>query len=299
MALRLRRLLAEKHFDVVHAHDAHALTAAWLASAHRRTRVVASRRLAYPLHTNPLAQARYRSVSRLLAVSRFVAENALVSGLPAHMVEVVYDGVEVPLLPSAEARQKARHHWSIGENDSLLACVGYLLPEKGQETLLGALPALLSEFPRCRLLLAGDGPCRKRLESLARKLGVERAVHFAGFLEDLASVYTALDIFLFPSLAEPLGTSLLSAMARAVPVVASEGGAVREVVEHGRTGLLVPAGDAAATARAVLRLLREPALATRLGAAARVAVKERFTADRMVEHTLRVHHEVSSSGERP
>lgn len=292
-AFRLRRLLTRKEFDLLHAHDAHSLTAAWLAGAHRRTAVVASRRVAYALRPNPWAQARYRSASRLLAISRFAAQSALASGLPPQEVEVVYDGVELPPLPSPELRQHARRRWGAQQNHQLLGCVGTLLPDKGQEFLVRALPALRAEFPFCRLLLAGDGPCRARLERLALVLGVESAVQLAGFVEDIEQVYVALDIFVSPALLEGLSSSLLAAMAYGLPVVAVGQEAAPEVIEDKRTGLLIPDRDPATIASAVACLLREEGLAHCLGAAARSRIKEQFTADHMVEETLRIYRELS------
>lgn len=285
----LRRLLAPERYDIVHAHDAHALTAAWWASAHRRAALVASRRVAYPLNS----PRRYRAARRVLAVSKFVAESVVASGLPRDNVTVVYDGIEVPPAPTPEARRQARQSFNVDEKTQLLGCVGYLLPEKGQEHLIRALPALRPQFPNVRLLLAGSGPCEAELEALARSLGVEAAVYFWGFVEEVERVYRALDLFVFPSLAEPLGSALLAAMAHGLPVVAVAGGAVPEVVEDKRTGLLAPAAEADWLASAAAKLLRDPARAAALGAAARGVVLERFTADRMVDDTLKVYREAT------
>lgn len=282
----LRELLAREPFDVVHAQDPHALTAAWLAGAHRRAVLVASRRVAYPLSRSRLGLARYRASRSILAVSRFVADSVVDSGVDARRVDVVRDGVELPPDFTAAARREARARWGASEEDLLLGCVGYLLPEKGQEALLRSLPAIREQFPSCRLLLAGDGPCRRRLERLAGENGLQAAVIFAGFIEDVESVYRALDIFLFPSLAEPLGSSLLAAMAHSLPVVAVERGGVPEIVEHGRNGLLVPSPRGEVFAAAALRLLRNREEAARLGAAARETIVQRFTAERLVEGTL-------------
>ena len=101
------------------------------------------------------------------------------------------------------------------------------MPEKGQEFAVRAMAEVRAKFPPARLLLAGDGPCRGQLEKLARELGVADAVIFAGFVEDIAQVYRALDVFVFPSLAEPLGTSLLAAMGWGLPVVAVASGKFR------------------------------------------------------------------------
>ncbi len=289
-ALILRRLLSQRRYDIVHTHEAHALTSACLAGAHRRAALVASRRVAYSLNS----PGRYRAARRVVAVSRFVAETVVASGLPRDNVCVIHDGVELPPLPSPEERREARRSFGIEDSAPLLGCVGYLLPEKGHEHLVRALPALCAQFARLRLLVAGSGPCEAELESLARSLRVESAVYFWGFVADVERVYRALDVFVFPSLAEPLGTSLLAAMAHGLPVVAAAGGAVPEIIEDKRTGLLVPPANADWLASAVADLLRDPARGAALGAAARETVLERFTADRMVENTLRLYEELTA-----
>jgi glycosyltransferase involved in cell wall biosynthesis len=123
-------------------------------------------------------------------------------------------------------------------------------------------------------------------------LGVARAVEFAGFVEDVAAVYRNLDVFVFPSRAEPLGSALLSAMAHGLPSVSLARGAVREVIEDGRNGLLAGGPEPGAFADAILRVLDDPALAARLGAAARRTVEQRFSADAMIQSTLQVYHRV-------
>jgi len=298
-ALRLRGLLAGQRFPVLHAHDAHSLTAAWLAGAYRRSSVVASRRVVYPLQTNRWARARYLSARRVLAVSDFVARSAVASGLPPDLVAVVHDGVELPPLPTPEARRRARQHWGVGDSDLLLGCVGALEPDKGQQSLLRALPAVRTEFPSCRLLLAGDGPDRPPLQTMARNLGVEQAVQFAGFVEDIDSLYLALDLYLFPALLEGLSTSLLAAMAQGLPVVAMAGEAASEVIEHGRTGLLLSDREPQTLAAAARQLLSDSQSARRLGAAARETICQRFTADHMVERTLRLYQELSPAEAQP
>ncbi len=291
-ALTLKRLADQARFDVVHLHDAHGLTPAWLAGMHRRTALVASRRVIYPIPQNPLALARYQSVDRVIAVSRFVREKMLASGLKSDHVEVVYDGVELPPLAGNEARLRARQRWNVpGASDvPLLGYVGYFLPEKGQELLIRALPVVARRYPNCVLLLVGDGPCRSRLEQLASHLGVGSAVRFVGVVEDIEQVYQALDIFLFPSLAEGLGSSLLGAMSYRLPAVAVARCAIPEVIEDGRNGLLVATPDPDALAAAVLRLLDDASLAASLGAAARETIQQRFSVDHMVQNTLDIYH---------
>ncbi len=282
----LKQLMRVRRYEIVHAHDPHALTLAWLARAHRSAVLIAQRRVANPLSRVPFALARYRAARRIFAVSKFIADSVIRSGIAASQVEVIYEGVKLPDKITLGERFEARDHWKIRTTETLLGCVGYLLPEKGQEALIRALPSILKDFPACRLLLAGDGPSRPALEKLAHELNVSRSVIFAGFVEHVESVYRALDVFLFPSLAEPLGTSMLAAMSYGLPVVGVASGGVPEMVASEKNGLLVPKPDADAFATCVKRLLRNREEAARFGEAARATIAEDFTDDRMVENTL-------------
>jgi glycosyltransferase involved in cell wall biosynthesis len=209
----IRKLVSGKFFSVVHANEAHAVTAVWMARVHRHVPFLISRRVGYPIGRSWLARTRYRAAQCLVANSEWVAQQAIASGAHPHKVEVVHEGVEIPRLPSAEQRQEARQRWNVPPDAPLLGCLGVLLPDKGQEWLIRALAALRREFPAARLLLAGDGPCRPMLEQLTRELGLCDAVLFAGFVKDVESVYAALDVFLLPSFFEALNNSLLLAMA--------------------------------------------------------------------------------------
>jgi glycosyltransferase involved in cell wall biosynthesis len=250
----------------------------------------------YPLQRNPLARARYHSARRILAVSHFVARSVAASGLAADRVEVVHDGVELPPAQTPETRRQARKRWDANEQEVLLGCVGVLLPSKGQEFLVRSAPLLRAEFPSCRLLLAGEGPCCEQLAVLARQLGVQKAVELTGFVEQIDQLYSALDIFLFPALSEGLSTSLLRAMAHGLPVIALEQEAAPEAIENGRTGLLLSDREPQTIVAAARRLLRDQQYALNLGAAARETIEQRFTADHMVENTLRVYESLMPPG---
>ena len=164
--------------------------------------------------------------------------------------------------------------------------------DKGQEWLIGALPAIRAEFPKAKLLLAGDGPCRGRLESLAREMKLNGAVIFAGFVKEVEGVYAALDVFLLPSMFEALSNSLMSAMAYGVPSIAFHSGGPAEIIEDETSGLLVPEKDPEAIASAVKRILREPELAAHLRQAGRVRIEAMFSADKMVQAMLRVYESI-------
>jgi glycosyltransferase involved in cell wall biosynthesis len=294
----LRSLLSNAPPDVIHANESHALTAAWLARAHRRTTLVAARRLAYPIQRNPISLARYRAAHRIFAISDFVARSVVASGLPAERVVVVREGIEIPPLLAAAKRLVARQIWNFADDEIVLGCVGYLLPEKGQDLLVRALATICAATPRVRLLLAGDGPLRVQLESLATQLKIRDRIVFAGFVERIANVYAALDVFVFPSLAEPSGTSLLAAMAAGLPIAAVARGGVPEYVDDNVNGLLIPEPEPQAIAFAAQRLIADAGLRERLGARARADIAERYSVDVIVDHLLRACAEASGARAR-
>jgi glycosyltransferase involved in cell wall biosynthesis len=292
-ARKVGELLRSARFDVAHANEAHALSAAWLAGAHKRMPLVISRRVGYPVGKSRFARARYEAATRIVANSKWVAEQAVASGAPREKLTIVYEGAEVPPLFTPEQRRAARQAWKIHEPAQLLGCVGVLLPDKGQEWLIRALAGLRNEFPAVKLLLAGDGPCRGRLESLARELNVIDAVTFAGFVTEVEKVYAAIDVFLLPSFFEALNNSLLAAMAYQIPSIAFDRGALGEIIENGVSGFLVKAADVPALQASARAILRDPAKAKTIGEAGRRRVAKNFSADKMVEEMIRVYEAVT------
>jgi glycosyltransferase involved in cell wall biosynthesis len=295
-ARRLRQLLRETHFDLVHANEAHALTAAWLARSYRHVPLVAARRVVFPLSRSPISLARYRAAARILAISEAVRSELLAAGLDAQRIEVVPDGVEIPGPITPEARLHARERWGFRADETVVVCVGALTAEKGHALLIQAFAKLRREITMCRLLVAGEGSLRAQLERQAREAGLQSAILFAGFVRDVESVYGAGDLFLFPSLEEGAGSSLLRAMTFGLPVLALARGGVAEIIEDGRTGVLVQEASPEALAQAAARMLRDTALRDRLTRAARETVASRYSADRMADHTARIFEQLISGG---
>ena len=290
-ATALHRILAHRRFDLVHLNEPHAMAAAWLARAHRRLPLLLSRRIGFPLRKNGVSQAMYRALDRFVANSREVARSLLDSGIPEERISIVNEGVEIAPLPTQKQRNSARRHWGISDHEFLFGCVSVFVPEKGQRHLIEAMPRVRAAHPEARLILAGDGVYRAELEGLTKNLQQSEAVLFPGFVNDVAQVYAALDAFIFPSEFEGLGTALQVAMASGLPCISTTRGALGEVVDHGRTALVVEPG-AGEIASAMLRLLSDEDLRGRLAEAGRQEVEERFSAQRMVQNTIEVYQDV-------
>lgn len=297
-ALKIFNLTRGGWFDVVHANEAHSVTAAWLAGASKHAGYIISRRVGFPIGKSRMAQARYQAAEKIVAISNWVAQQLVESGAPRDKLTVVYEGVDLPGNSSAEMRQRVRARCGVADDAPLLGSVGALLPDKGHELLIRAMTQLRHDFPGSKLLLVGNGPLRPQLEALARELGVSDAVVFSGFITEIEAVYPALDVFLFPSSFEGLGTALLSAMSHGIPSVAFDCCAFGEIIEHGKNGVLVPRGSVEGLAEAAKQILLDRGLALELSRGARQRVEEKFSSARMIAQMSNVYREVASRRRR-
>ena len=166
-----------------------------------------------------------------------------------------------------------------------LVCVGRLIPIKGHLVLLRALAQARARVPGITLDVAGRGPLAPALQAYARELGVEDAVRFLGFVSPVAGAFENAAIAVVPSLGEGFGMVALEAMERARPVVASAVGGLPEIVDDGRTGLVVPSADAEALADAIVELASDLGRARAMGMAGRERALAEFTPERCVART--------------
>jgi glycosyltransferase involved in cell wall biosynthesis len=178
-----------------------------------------------------------------------------------------------------------------------MAVVAQLIPRKGHRYLLQVMPELLEAFPNLRLLLFGQGPEEARLRAQVEALALSDRVSFAGFRTDLPKILPCLDLLVHPALMEGLGISLLQAAGAGVPIVAVAAGGMPEIVRDGVNGLLVPPADSQVLAAAIKRLLAEPELRHRFGAAGRELVQQEFSVEHMVAGNLQVYRELLNDAE--
>jgi glycosyltransferase involved in cell wall biosynthesis len=276
--------------DVVQLHDPHAVSAGLLARRLEGGRpVVATRRVDFPLR-GWLSRAKYRACERVVAVSGAIRDVLLRDRLPQERLRLVHEGVP-DRSPRPGGRETLRE-LGIPGDALVVGNVAALVDHKDHGTLLRAAALVVKARKDVRFVVAGEGSERAALLQLRRGLGLEAAVVFAGFRDDLDRLLPAFDVFCLSSHQEGLGTSLLDAMCFGRPIVATAAGGIPEAVLDGVTGRIVPVRQPEALADALLALLADPESRAALGAAGRRRFLEEFTASRMVEGTLRVLEEL-------
>ena len=303
-ARRLPRLLGGRRFDIVHS---------LLFRAHLLGRL-AARRVGARAVVNSYRSGNEAGSGLLLradrwtrrGVTRFHLQSAGLAtalqqrlGVGPGRCVVIPNGIDLAAADAALAigREEARKRLGIFPTDLAIAYVGRLHEEKGVAHLIGAFHALLQVHPTARLLLAGDGPSRRSLETAVEALRLGHFVRFLGTLADPWPLLAAADIFALPSLWEGMPNALLEALAAGRPAVATAVGAVPEMVVDGREALVVPPGDTGALARALAELAASPARRREMGALARQRVEDAYRIEATVAQTERLYDELLASPE--
>ncbi|HJU68166.1 MAG TPA: glycosyltransferase family 4 protein [Gemmatimonadaceae bacterium] len=290
-------LARERRYDIVHVHwPMPMVLLGWAAQRGRRMPMVTTFygiELRWVQSRLPflkwLVRRAARTSAQAVAISSYTAgELRKFADVP---IEVIPYTAELPA-PSASLHGHA--------TDRTILFVGRLIERKGVHHLIRALGAVRERTP-ARLVIIGDGPERPRLEELARDAGVAEHVVFSGRVSDdeLRHAYASASVFVLPSVldarqdTEGLGVVLLEAMNYSVPVIASAIGGITDIVQHDRTGLLVPPGDERSLAEALGSVLNDATLARRLGEAGRHRLQEAFSWDRIVDRWEAVYRRVT------
>lgn len=277
----LRRLLPGH--GVLHAHHLYleALAAAWAGRRHGRAVLAKAACAGVDGDLSRLRRTRLgwtlpvlRGVDRVVAVSRQVREELIGHGFSPARIADIPNGVDTERFSPPADPARATGGFGVGAEG--VGYLGRLDVQKGVETMLAAWARVVRRRPAAELLVAGDGPLRDALAGQARVLGIAAQVRWLGPCAAPERFLQACRLFLLPSRAEGLSNALLEAMATGLPCVASRIGGNTDLIEDGRTGLLVPPGDAGALADGVLAILEDPERGRRVGAAARAVAVERF-----------------------
>jgi glycosyltransferase involved in cell wall biosynthesis len=296
----IRRVLAEtREVGVIHAHTFGSNVWGALAARLNRCRLIAQEH-SWSGDTAPGRALWHRrwiagAAQRFVAVSPNVAAGLLADGVPAHLVEIVPNGVH----PSAALpRERARAALGLPLDRDVIGIVAGLRPEKAHDVMLRALERLLEHRPQLLLCVVGDGSERDRLRRLSVDLGVDASVVWAGERSHGAELVSAFDVGVVCSDREALPLAALELLAAGVPLVATAVGDLPAVLAGG-VGSIVPPREPEALAAGILRVLDDPALSTAMSEAGRRRVREQYDFGRMVARFEALYREVVASGSPP
>lgn len=301
-ALRIKAAIHEVGASLVHVHGFRVSVPGRMAARLARIPAV------YTVHNSLLTAAArggvkrklYTAVERRLisstslyiAVSRAIErELADKLGVSTDKIATIPNGIDSKPFLEAAAKRKAVASGAYDTDSRVDTVSGItvcrLIPSKGVADLLEALALLTARGLKVKWQVVGDGPEREELAKKARTLGIADRVTFSGYrpAEELPGLLAAADIFALPSKSEASGLAVLEAMAVGIPVIAARSGGVPELVADGQTGFLVEPGKPDELARAIERVLREPALGVALGENGRQRVQAEFTVEKMVART--------------
>lgn len=295
---RLVRYLRRHHIQLIHTHGFYANSFALPPAFLARTPV----RIASIRDDGSVWTSAQRAVERLacrladctVVNAEAIRTRLLGEGWPDDGIAVIPNGVDLARFRGRKAGSDVRRELGLPANTPIVGVLARLAPCKGLEFFLEACGVVADRFPDARFLIIGDqgqlagdgvrvgGDYRQSLQRQALRLGLEGRVVFAGFRLDVPEILAELSVSVLPSVTgEGLPNSVLESMAAGLPVVATRSGGTSEAVVDGATGLLVPPSNAGALADAIVSLMADGALRTRLGQAGRQRVEERFSLERM------------------
>lgn len=305
-----KKLASLGKFDVVHAHDWLVAPSA-IASKHFLNAPLMS-----TLHSTEFGRSQglhgpssytidgiewwltYESKKVIVASEAMAHDVCGYFKLPAEKVEVIPNGIDPARFSVEVDPAEVKRRIGVPEDAQTILFVGRLVPQKGAEFLIRAMPEVLRDFPKARLIVAGDGWQKDYLMKLAFSLGVDDYAKFLGFVEEsfLPKLVKAADVLVVPSVYEPFGIVALEGMAAGVPVVVSKTGGLQEIVDHEVDGLWVYPRDPFSIAWGIRRILSDPAFAKKLAENGRKKVEEKYSWRKVALKTAELYREVIYGG---
>lgn len=297
IARKLAQTCKREVCSLLHAHDSHAHTYACIAASLFRCKVpiILHRRVDFPVKSNPFSAWKYNhpAIARIICVSSAIQRILAASIKDQNKIQVVHSGVD---LSRFQYRNTGvlRKEYHIPESKQLIGNVAAIAGHKDYFTFVDTVEVLVkNEIKAVFFIIGGDGGEQAEIEEYIFKKNLQTHIILTGFREDIPRILPELDLFLFTSKEEGLGTSVLDAFAAKVPVVSTNAGGIPEMVQDRITGLLNNIGDAQALAKSVMQLIKNDDLREKLIQNASEKLMD-FTKEKMASQIVQIYQEIMS-----
>ncbi|MDB2512541.1 glycosyltransferase [Luminiphilus sp.] len=275
---RLCKLIRKHKIDLIIVHSRRGADFyGGLAAKLSGIRSILVRRVDNP-ESRFISKLKYGLYDKIVCISDAIASVLASQGVPVSNLEVIKDCVDTDIfLPKTNQDNDLFDRLNIPKNKLMVGVIAQLISRKGHKFLLQVMPDILAKFPEAHCVFLGAGSSREALEQLSVDLNLTTAVTFTGFRRDIHKIIPQLDIVTHPATMEGMGVALLQSSSAGVPVVAFCAGGIPEVIDHERTGLLVPVGDEVGLKNSLIKLLGSSELRRRYGEQGRQKMLAEFS----------------------
>ncbi len=294
----IRKFVKQKNVAVVHSHGYKADFYAFFSTLFSKAKTISTCHPWLECETSHKAKLytsfdKYllKRFSKIVAISPEINEELTLSGISQNKIRIIENGIDCSRFGDFEYGE-IRRSLGISDGATIIGTIGRLSPEKGHLILLKAAKSLVKAGANINFIIVGDGESREQLENFCLDNELQQHIHFTGVRNDIPELLAVFDIFVLPSLTEGLPMALLEAMAAGKPVIASATGSIPTVIEDGKSGILVPAGNVSALENGLIKLLFDLPSAQQMGQHAGQRIRNRYSSARMADEYMTIYEQL-------
>lgn len=293
-AREIIRIAKEEDIDLVQTHTSKSHTMSVIAGLiGLNVPQIMTRRVDFPVKDNWFSKFKYNysKITRIICISETIRRITEPDIHDKSKLVTIHSGVDMDRFLPHKDSQWLRENYKMSDDTVIVGNTSAISDQKDYPTFISTAEAVLKKRKNVHFFIVGDGPEREEIQELVKKRGLKDKITFTGFKKNIREILPSLDVFLFTSKTEGLGTSVLDAMAAGVPIVATAAGGVSEMVNHEKNGLLFPVKDVKQLTEGVIRLIDDPIYAEKLIEEGRKTVMN-FSKQKTAVRTVELYKEI-------
>lgn len=295
---QLRSFIIDNRIDIVHANEHKTDILCYFAGRKTSARLLS---FVHGYLNNPFHVKVYEIIDwfiikfyhKIIVGSHALAKFLIGKGVKEHKITVIQNAISSDAMDNPpKTNEEIRKSFGINQNDILIGIVGRLGKEKGHRYLLDAFAVINKQLPNTKLLVIGTGPEMDNLVEQAGRLHIRDSVIFTGFVDEIVSFFHTMDIFLLASLKESIPMVIYEAMLCEKPVVATNVGGISEVIEDGKTGIIIPSANSGIMSQKILQLIHNPEMKKKIAREGKKLAQTEITAINMTRNIEKVYNDL-------